>query len=75
MKGPDRPQRGTSNVGPLPAGYRTEDVDFIPERQLVTWLAALDNAAVTKVAARDLIARLEEYRAGKVGFKQPPGLA
>lgn len=48
----------------VPAGYRAEDVDFIPGRQLVAWLAALDNEAVTKAAAGDLIARLEEYRAG-----------
>jgi hypothetical protein len=47
----------------VPAGYRTENVDFIPGRQLITWPAALDNEAVTKTAARDLIARLEEYRA------------
>jgi hypothetical protein len=48
----------------VPAGYRTEEVDFIPGRQLVTWLGALDSEAVTKAAAGDLIARLEEYRAG-----------
>jgi hypothetical protein len=39
-------------------------VEFIAGRQLVKWLAALDTEAITKIAARDLIARLQEYRAG-----------
>lgn len=47
----------------VPAGYRTNGVEFIPGRQLVTWLGSLDAHAVTKSAARDLISRLEEYRA------------
>lgn len=47
----------------LPAGYRAGDVAFIPARQLVAWLAALDTEAVARAAGRDLVERLEEYRA------------
>jgi hypothetical protein len=48
----------------VPPGYRAEGVEFIAGRRLVKWLATLDTEAITKTAARDLIARLREYRAG-----------
>jgi type II secretory pathway component PulM len=47
----------------LPEGAHKEGIDFVPGRQLVHWLKSLETDLVTKVAAADLIKRLEGFRA------------
>ncbi|NHC23652.1 NERD domain-containing protein [Nocardioides sp. IC4_145] len=48
----------------VPDGYSADDVAFIAGRRLLTWLATLETEQVSKEAGRDLVTRLEDYRAG-----------
>lgn len=48
----------------LPEHARVEGVDFIAGRQLLDWLRHREGAAVTRAPGKDLLARLEGYRAG-----------
>lgn len=55
----------------VPDGYRADDVAFIAGRQLFTWLATLETEQVSKAAGRDLVTRLESYRAGNWATNSP----
>lgn len=48
----------------VPANARIDGIDFVAGRHLLGWLARLDHEPVAKAAARDIVNRLEEFRAG-----------
>jgi hypothetical protein len=47
----------------VPSGAQLEGVDFVGGRELVSWLRTLEGETVTSDAAKDLIRRLEAFRA------------
>lgn len=47
----------------VPHGAHVDGVPFVPGRSLLSWLRALDGDPVDRDAARDLLRRVEEFRA------------
>jgi hypothetical protein len=47
----------------VPDRAQVSGIDFVPGRRLLRWLRTLDGEPVDKLAARDVIERLEKYRA------------
>lgn len=47
----------------LPDRAHHEGIEFIPGHRLVDWLRELDGATINKDAAKDLLRRLEDFRA------------
>jgi hypothetical protein len=47
----------------VPERAQVNGIDFVAGRRLLSWLRTLDGEPVDKSAARDVIGRLEEYRA------------
>ncbi|HET8718147.1 MAG TPA: nuclease-related domain-containing protein [Nocardioidaceae bacterium] len=48
----------------VPENARIDGIDFVAGRRFVDWLARLDGHPVSKDAASDVLARLEDYRSG-----------
>lgn len=57
----------------VPDGAQVNGIDFVSGRRLLGWLRTLEGEPVEKSAARDVIERLEEYRASVRDKASPTG--
>jgi hypothetical protein len=55
----------------VPHGARIEDVELVGTWRLVRWLSRLSGDPIDVGAAKDLIARIEKFRAPVWGTKTP----